>query len=583
MKVLAQYPQDDEYDVIVVGAGGAGMTAALCAAISGARVLLIESTEYVGGTTAYSAGTTWIPCTSHTKAVGGDDCPERARTYLQAVVGDESTGALRDAFLDAGPKAVAFLEAHSQVQFRARPYHPDYQSELEGATVRGRALEPLPFDGRTLGRAFSLVRPPIPEFTVLGGMMVDKDDIGHLLKMTRSFRSLAHSIKIVGRHAVDRMGQPRGTRLVMGNALVGRLLGSLLDRKVSILVRARVEELHSDARGVSGVTVSQDGTRRRIAAKGGVVLASGGFNRHPTRRQTMLPDIKEEWCACAPGATGAAQDLAIKAGAQYGKGTTTSAFWAPVSLRKRADGSTAVFPHFLMDRGKPGTLVVDRAGRRFVNEAISYHRFGLAMQSQKDRETVPAFLLTDAVGLRKYGLGMVRPGGKGLAPFLADGYLIKGDDLASLAERLNVDARTLSETVAEMNANAANGMDPQFHRGETEYQRFNGDASAGFKNPCLGTMGTAPYYAVRLYPGDIGAATGLVTDEAGRVLGEGRTPIPGLYACGNDMQSVMGGTYPGPGVTIGPALTFAYLAAKDAVGRIDEVAMTQPAPYASAA
>ena len=380
VETLGALTPNETFDVVVVGAGGAGMSAALFAAIDGARVLLVESTEYVGGTTAYSAGTTWIPGSLHADDVNRDDTVENAEAFLQRAVGERSSRAMRRAFLAAGPKAVAHIEANSEVKYRARPFHPDYLSEVEGSTLRGRALEPLPFDGRKLGKNFALIRPPIPEFTVVGGMMVDRDDVGHLLNMTRSLASFGHAVKLLARHARDRMSWPRGTRLVMGNALIGRLLHSLFARDVTVLVSTKLEQLHEDANGIDAITLSQNGERRRIAVKGGVILASGGFNRHRERRGAMLPGVDPSRCPGAPGHAGSAQDLALAAGARYGEGALSNAFWAPVSVRKRSDGTTAVFPHFLMDRGKPGMVVVNQEGRRFLNENTSYHLFGIAMQ-----------------------------------------------------------------------------------------------------------------------------------------------------------------------------------------------------------
>ncbi|MBP2228754.1 succinate dehydrogenase/fumarate reductase flavoprotein subunit [Azospirillum agricola] len=561
---LRRMPDKPAYDVIVVGAGGAGMAAALFAAIEGQSVLLIERTGHVGGTTAFSAATTWIPNSHHRAATGAPDSPETAARYLDLAVGDRSSAALRRAFLEAGPKAVETIEANSEVKFRARPFHPDYISELEGSTLCGRALEPLPFDGRKLGRHFALIRPPIPEFTVLGGMMIDRDDIGHLLKLTKSWPSFKHALTLVLRHAMDRARHPRGTRLVMGNALIGRLLHSLLQRGVDILVDTTVGELVRDGGAITGVVASQAGDSRRIAARRGVVLASGGFSRHGTLRAAMLHQPTPEHSPIAPGNTGAMHDLALAAGARYGTGNLDNAFWAPVSVRRRPDRSTAVFPHFILDRCKPGMVTVNKAGKRFVDESTSYHLFGRAMfESNRTVPTIPAFLITDSEGLRKYGLGMVHPGGKKLEPFLRDGYLTMGATLDELAGKLDIDATGLRETVARMNEYAWTGVDPEFGRGTTAYNRANGDPNQT-PNPNLGPIGTAPFYAVRLYPGDIGAATGFVTDADARVLGPDDRPIQGLYACGNDMNSIMGGVYPAPGITIGPGLAFAYLAARHA-------------------
>ena len=561
---LADIRENDTYDLVVIGAGGAGMSAALFGAIEGARVLLIESTAHVGGTTAYSAGTTWVPNTHHAATVGAfDDSLEKAAGYLDLAVGERSDPALRRAFLENGPRAVAHIEANSAVRYRARPFHPDYISDLQGSTLKGRALEPLPFDGRRLGRRFRLVRPPIQEFTVLGGMMIDRDDIGHLLKLSKSWASFRHSCKLLLRQAQDRLRYPRGTRLVMGNALIASLLYSLDQRKVPVLTECQAESLQQHNGQVCALTLTQRGVRRRVQVRGGVVLASGGFNRHPLRRAELLPGIDAHWCPGASGHTGQAHDLAEQVGATYGSGGLSHAFWAPVSVRTRADGTRAVFPHFILDRGKPGMLTVNREGRRFINESTSYHLFGIGMQNAG---VAPAYLVTDAEGLKRYGLGMVRPGGKGLQPFLDDGYLTQGATLNELARRLDIDAEGLQDSVRRMNSYARTGEDLDYQRGTTDYQRANGDASFA-PNPNLGPIGTAPFYAIRLYPGDIGAATGFATDTNARVLDSGHQPIAGLYAVGNDMHSIMGGTYPGPGITLGPGLTFAYLAARHAAAR----------------
>jgi len=565
---LGQVAEGDEYDVIVIGAGGAGMCAALCAAIDGASVLLVERTEYVGGTTAYSAGSCWIPNTSHGAAVAPGDSFEKARDFLRRAVGERSDDAVRVSFLEQGPRAVEYLEQHSLVQFRARPYHPDYMWEHEGAALGGRAVEPLPFDGRLLGPDFALVRPPVSEHTVLGGMMVDRDDVVNLLGMTKSFKSFKHSARIVARHAMDRLRYPRGTRLLMGNALIARMLCSLRQRGATILVGTRLESLQKEGGNIQGVTLSQGGVRRSVRARGGVILASGGYSRHPTRRKEMLPGIDIEWCSVAPGNTGEAQDLALAAGARFGTGAFSNAVWAPVSLRKRADGSTAVFPHLFFDRGKPGMITVNQQGRRFLSEATSYHMFGVEMQqANKISPSIPAYLITDALGLQRYGLGLVHPGGKGLAPFLADGYLTQADTLAALAGRLGIDPAVLEATVERFNRSAATGVDEDFGRGSTPYQRLQGDATLGGPNPNLGPLALAPFYAVRIYPSDTGAATGLLIDADARVVDANEQAIGGLYACGNDMHSVTAGTYPGPGITLGPAITFGYIAARHAVQR----------------
>lgn len=571
LHALNDLPAGSTHDLVVVGAGGAGMATALFAALAGRSVLLVERSEFVGGTTALSAGTTWVPGTHHSATVNPGDTLADAARYLTNAIGERTPAALRQSFLDHGAAAVKLVEERSEVKFRPYAKHPDYISDLGGSTLNGRALEPLPFDGRLLGDLFKLVRPPIPEFTVLGGMMVDRTDINHLLALGKSFASFKHSLKIIARHGMDRLSYPRGTRLVMGNALIARLLYSLSKQSgVTLLLNTAVESFERGDQGVTGLTLQAGADRRTVSVKGGVVLASGGFNRHPELRARLLPGADIGWCPAAPGHTGAAHAPAHAVGAAYGQGAMSNAFWAPVSLRQRADGSTAVFPHFVMDRAKPGMLTVNQAGQRFVNESTSYHLFGIAMQeANRTSPSVPAYLVCDAAALQRYGIGMVRPGAspKDLAPFLADGYLTVGATLDELAQKLVIDAAGLKASVAQINHYAETGVDPDFHRGVTAYQQNIGDATLGTKNPNIGPLNTAPYYAVKLYPGDIGAATGFAADGDARVLDADGQAIPGLYAVGNDMHSIMGGVYTAPGITIGPGLVFGYLAARHAGAR----------------
>lgn len=272
----------------------------------------------------------------------------------------------------------------------------------------------------------------------------------------------------------------------------------------------------------------------------------------------MLPPV-EIHSPMAPGLNGTAQDAALAIGAVMDT-ADDNVFWAPVSTRERRDGSRAVFPHFVLDRSKPGTVCVDQSGSRFVNESVSYHSFGRAMlERNKAVPCVPCFIITDAVGLSRYGLGMVRLGTRNLTEFIADGYLTKAPTIAALAKALAVPAERLSQTIARFNGFAATGIDEDFGRGTTPYHRVNGDPTQ-FPNPTLGTIATPPYYAVRLYPGDIGATAGLRVSADAQVLRADGSAISGLYACGNDAASIMGGQYPGPGITLGPAIAFAFRA-----------------------
>lgn len=555
------------YDVAVLGAGAGGMSAAIFAALEGARVLLVERTEHLGGTTAYSAATTWIPLTHHARTVGAEDSFEKVSGFLDRAVGNRSPHALREAFLKAGPDVIATLEQKTEVKFRPRPFHPDYLYELEGATSCGRALEPLPFDASPLGQDLHLIRPPIPEFTILGGMMIDRDDIAHLMKIGKSLQSSLYSAKLISSYFAGKLRHGRGTRLVMGNALIGRMLLAARRLGVTILTETETTAFTTDDQGVTGLTLRQKGMEKRVAVTGGVVLASGGFARHPKMRNEKLPHPVPEWSPSAPGHTGTLHDLAFTVGARHNDTAAQTCFWAPVSHRRRPDGSMAVFPHFVFDRSKPGIISVGRDGRRFVNESTSYHLFVSAMYAANtDGSHVPTYIIADAAALKKYGLGMIRPGGADIRPFLADGYLTQGATLDELATKLGIDAAGLKESVARNNAYAKTGVDEDFARGTTVYERANGDPAHG-PNPTLGPLETAPYYAVKLWPGDIGSAMGLVGDEYARLLRADGSVIDGLYACGNDLQSIMGGVYPGPGITVGPAIVFGAIAARHAAQR----------------
>jgi hypothetical protein len=559
----------ESYDLIVVGAGAAGMAAALFAAIEGRRVALVERTEFLGGTSALSAATTWIPNSHHAPKVFDGDSTEAAERFLASVVGNHGDRAMHRSFLEAGPAAIRTLEEKSDVKFRPYAMHPDYEQEHEGATLRGRALEPLPFDGSALGEALDLIRPPIPEFTLFGGMMVDRTDIGHLLKLGKQWPSFKHAARVLGVYGLDRLkGRKRGSRLVMGNALIGRLLKSLLDRGADVVLRAETTALLNAGGHVTGIELTVEGVSRKLAARQGVVLAAGGFNRHPRRRAAMLPAGLAPHSPAAPGHTGTMQDLALALGARFGEGGLDNAFWAPISTRPRPDGTTAVFPHFVMDRSKPGTICVNQRGKRFTNESASYHLFARAMiEADSASPTVPAFIIADAAALRAYGLGMVRMGARTIAPFIIDGYLTEAPSIHALGGRLGMDGAVLEATIERFNGFADSGVDPDHGRGTTAYHRVNGDAAHAGRNPTLGRLETGPFYAVKLWPGDIGAATGLVIGPDAEVLGEDDRPISGLYACGNEAQSIMGGVYPGPGITIGPAIAFAYRAVRHALAR----------------
>ena len=540
------------YEIVVVGGGAAGLTAALVAAIEGRRTLLIERSTHIGGTAARSSGSAWIPGNPDARErLGITHDSERALGYLERLTaGRGAERSLLERFLAAGPELLHYLAEHAGMRFRAYDVQPDYRQDLEGATVGGRAVAPPEFDGRLLGDAFARVRPPLPELTLFGGMMVTRGEASRLLRIGRSWDALALGSRLTARYVHDRTRFSRGTRLVLGNALVARLFHELRARRADVWFDTRVTAVRSD-------TVSTD--RGTVRARCGVVLAGGGFPAGAEWRRRYLPEPTPRHTAAVNECTGATIALGLDAGGTLGPPGEDNAYWFPSSIATRRDGSTAVYPHIVLDRAKPGLVAVGADGRRFVDEAVSYHDFVRAMYRV---HAVPALLVCDRRFVFKYGLGLVKP----LTPRLRRGYLHVADSLGELAEQAGVDPTGLQETVSAHNEFARTGVDEQFRKGESAYDRAYGDASHA-PNPCLGRIEKPPFCAVEVWPTPLGTSLGLRADENARVLDPAGTPVPGLYVCGNDMQSITGGEYPGSGAQIGIGMTFAYLAAKHAAHR----------------
>ncbi|MGB7617724.1 MAG: FAD-dependent oxidoreductase [Pseudolabrys sp.] len=555
-----------EVDLLIAGGGPAGMTAALVASLEGLDVLLCEKSDQVGGTGSTSAGTLWIPGNSQSRAAGFSDSSEQADLYLNALIGEATNRELRNAYLQTGPKAIDYLCARSDVRFLPCGQHPDYRSNMPGAAVAGRAIVPEPFDGRLLGAEFQRIRPPVPEFMVFGGMMVGKADIARLVGRFDSIANFIYCAKLIARYVADRLKYKRGTRLMMGNALIGRLFYSLRKRKVSILFDAPIVNLTGDRRGVRGARLNLGGREVLVKARKGVVLATGGYAHNKRFREKFMPQPVPEYSMSYEGNRGDGVDIGQQLGAALSPQQCTSGLWTPVSVVPRPDGSKGLFPHLVLDRAKPGLIAVNSAGRRFVNEAASYHDFVLAMfESNKTTPSIPAWLICDAAFLGRYGLGAIYPGHRNPGKFVDSGYLGSAQTLEELAGKVGIDPMQLQRTVTRYNGFAETGADIDFGKGETELNRFNGDA-ANKPNPCIGPINAPPFYVLAVWPADIAVSTGLATDADARVLAGDGKPIPGLYACGNDMASVMAGSYPGPGTTLGPAIVFAYRAAMHAKG-----------------
>jgi succinate dehydrogenase/fumarate reductase flavoprotein subunit len=558
--------RDAEYqcDVLVVGSGAAGMAAAITARHRGLDVLIAEKEPQFGGTTARSGGWLWIPGTSLARAWGIVEEPEAARTYLRHEAGNSFDAERVDAFLAAGPEAVDFFTTKTAVAFDMPLVFPDYHAEAPGGAQGGRSMVTRPFDGRELGDSIKALGAPLPELTIFGIMLGSGKDIVHFMRATRSLTSAAYVAKRLGRHLMDLLRHGRGMTLTNGNALAGRLVKSALDLKIPMWLSSPVRELIMDGAAVCGGVVEKQGHPIRVTARHGVVLACGGFPHDIGRRKAMFPHAPTGMEHFSPGPIGNTGDglrMAEAAGGRIDDTLPNAAAWVPVSITTRKDGSQGVMPHFI-DRAKPGVIAVNKDGMRFANEANSYHDFvQQMMKSANPGEELASFLICDHRTLRKYGLGCVPPFPMPIGRHIRSGYLMRGRTLADLAARAGIDAKGLETTVAQFNATAAEGRDPVFGKGSRAYNRFQGDALHG-PNPCLAPVERGPFFAIKMVVGDLGTYAGIETDSDSRVLRADGSPIRGLYAAGNDIASIMGGNYPGAGITLGPALTFGYIAGR---------------------
>jgi succinate dehydrogenase/fumarate reductase flavoprotein subunit len=549
-------------DLLIVGSGAAGMAAAISACHHGLKPVIIEKADVFGGSTAVSGGAIWIPCNPLMQAAGMIDNREAARRYLKCETGNRFNGELIDAFLDKGPEAIEFFHERTALKLSHRPFSPDYHSDAEGATEGGRALDAHDYDGRRLGPNLYRMRRPVADFTILGGMPLGRPDIYHFLRMTRSAKSAIYASKIIFRYFRDRLTWGRNTRLVMGAAVSGRLAETVFSLGIPVLTGHELIRLKRDDTGrVAAAEVRGPTGMTRIAATRGIVLAAGGFPHDTARRAQHFDHVKRglpHYSMSPAAGTGGAIDAAEAVGATFVETNTNGGFWTPVSLLRNSDGTVRPFPHLFLDRAKPGIIAVGHDGRRFVNEASSYHDFvqGMIAKLLKDGDG-SAWLIADHRALRRYGLGAVHAFPAPIGRHLRSGYLKRGATLAELACRCGIDASALERTVAAFNAAAPSGEDPEFGKGSTSYQRYLGDAENG-PNPCLREL-RRPFYAVEIFPGDIGTSMGLDITAKGEVKDRDGHVIPGLYACGNDVNSIMSGSYPGPGITLGPALTFGYI------------------------
>ena len=550
-----------DYDLVVVGSGAAGLATAITARKRGLDVVVLEKEPVFGGTTALSGGVLWIPLGPHGRKQNPADTLEAVRTYMQQETGKFYDAAAVEAFLANGPKMVEFFERETAAQFIPTLY-PDYHPDAPGGVDLGRSILAAPYDIRGLGKDMARLKPPLKTITFIGMMFNSSNaDLKHFFQATKSFTSFVYVAKRLVTHLKELAQYGRGINVTSGNALAARLAQSALDLGIPILTSTPVREVTLFGGRATGVLADGPDGPCRITARQGVVLACGGFPQDIQRITKAYPHLQRGGEHLSPtplGNTGDGVAMAEKLGANVDIRFEDSAAWMPVSRVPYRDGTFGVFPH-LLDRYKPGIIGVLRNGQRFTNESNSYHDVGAALvRACAGQKETAMWLICDKATIAKYGLGYAKPAPMPLGGHLRSGYLVKGNTLAELAANAGIDPAGLEQTVRHYNTGAVRGEDPAFHRGSTSFNRYLADPEHR-PNPCVAPVQTGPFYALKVVMGDLGTFDGIQTSVVGDVLKRDGTAIDGLYAVGNDRASVMGGNYPGAGITHGPNMTFGFI------------------------
>jgi 3-oxosteroid 1-dehydrogenase len=547
-----------EFDLVIVGSGAAGMTAALTAALRGLSPVVIEKTEYYGGSTARSGGGVWIPGNAVLRRAGVTDTPEAARAYLAHVAGEEVPDSLRAAFLEHGPAMLDLVLANTPLELAWVPGYSDYYPEAPGGKASGRSVEPVPIDGRILGAELAGLRPPY--LPAPAGITVTQANYRWMMLGTSHPRAIWTTARVTGRMLVTRIRKRQ--LLSMGQALIAGLRAGLAKAGVPVWLNTTMTGLEISDGRVTGVRVTRaDGSEAVVGARRGVLLASGGFEQNAEMRaKYQRAPIGTEWTVGSPGNTGEGIQLGAAAGGVLE--LMDDAWWGP-SLPLTGG------PVFcLAERSLPGSIFVNGAGERFVNEAAPYVDAVHAMYDKhtEDNPHIPCWMIADQRYRNRYVFTGMPPRKPLPRRWYRSGAVFRADTMAGLAGQIGVPADALAKTVEKFNEFARAGKDADFGRGDSAYDRYYGDPNCK-PNPNLAPLAQPPYYAIKIVPGDLGTKGGLRTDERGRVLRADGSVIDGLYAAGNTSALVMGRSYAGPGATIGPAMTFGYLAALDAAGR----------------
>ena len=558
-----------ECDLLVIGGGAAGLSAAITAAYHGMGVILVEKASVLGGAAAWSGGWMWAPRNPLSQADGFVEDIEAPRTYLQHALGEEYDEPRVEAFLRNSPYMVAFFEKHTSLQFVSGSWIADIHGELPGAGTGGRSVGPQPFNARRLRKDLRrLVRQQLYETSFLGMGIMAGPDLQAFLHTTTSAKSFLHAARRTAFHALDLVTNRRGMHLVNGPALIARLVKSADEVGVKMWVDSPASELIIDEGAVTGAVLARGDGPVTVRARRGVLLAAGGFPNDVARRRALFPKTptgKEHWTLAPPETTGDGLSLGESCGGQFDDTLASPAAWCPVSLVPFRNGREGIYPH-IIDRGKPGLIAAAANGKRFVNEADGYHQFTTGMiDATPPGEPVQAWLICDHRFQRRYPFGMSKPFPVPTWPYLRSGYLKKGRTLTQLAAECGIDPQGLELTVREFNRHAAVGEDPEFGRGSTAFNRASGDPEHA-PNPSLAPLEKGPFYAIRVLPGSFGTFFGLRADPHARVIDAEGEPIEGLYVAGSDQANVMGGHYPSGGINLGPAMTFGYIAGRHVSG-----------------
>ena len=547
-----------EYDVLVVGSGAGALTAAITAHDNGGTVLVIEKSDMYGGTSATSGGGIWIPCNHLMAEHGETDSPEAALEYLKACVGDNVSDSRLKSYVQNAPKMLKDMEDNSDVKFVSTPY-ADYLTEKPGSKDGWRTLDPLPISATRLGKEFLNMRPPHPQ-TIFGGFTITVNEAKKIITRSKGWKWIMAKLMISYRLDIPmRLKSKRHRRLCLGNALVGRCLTSVFKRDIPIWRSTSLKSLVEKNGKVTGAIVNKNGEDILITTKRGVILAAGGFEHNSDMRNANLPGPTDTNWSATPGQnTGDAHIAAQAVGANLT--LMDAAWWGPSVRLPRDDRSRILFA----ERALPGIYIVNENGKRYLNEAASYDEVGRQLQAHPKT----SWVIFDRRAREKYGIGplyptAVHPDSKWNSSIKA--IVKKSDTIEGLASLMGVDETGLKDTVKKVAKYSETGVDEDFGSGSTSYDKYYGDPSVT-PNPCLAPLLKAPFYAFPVYPGDIGTKGGVDVDINAQALNKNGRPILGLYATGNTASSVMGYTYPGAGSTIGPAMTFGYVAAKHAMG-----------------